>query len=119
MAFPWQADGGLIVCAGWVGPVHDCPLEKYSLNMHNQHSSVFRGLILWFILLNSVVSDHGCTSSIYFDNACDNVTLRLYNVTLTSQKPYQHNNKCDCSKTNGLNEVYVFFSIKIAIAIFY
>ena len=29
---------------------------------------------------NSVESDHGCTSSIYFDNAGDNVTL-------TSQKP--------------------------------
>ena len=25
------------------------------------------------------------------------------NVTLTSQKPRQHNNKCDCSKTNGYN----------------
>ena len=32
---------------------------------------------------NSVESDHGCTSRIYFDN----VTLTLYNVTLTSQKP--------------------------------
>ena len=36
---------------------------------------------------NSVESDHGCTSRIYFDNAGDNVTLTLYNVTLTSQKP--------------------------------
>ena len=34
---------------------------------------------------------------IYFDN----VILMLHNVTLTSQKPCQHNNKCDCSKTNG------------------
>ena len=47
---------------------------------------------------NSVESDHGCTSRIYFDNAGDNVMLTLYNVTLTSQK---HNNKCDCSKING------------------
>ena len=46
---------------------------------------------------NYVESDLGCTSRIYFDN----VTLTLYNVTLTSQKPCQHNNKCDCSKTNG------------------
>ena len=32
-------------------------------------------------------SDHGCTARIYFDNAGDNVTLALYSVTLTSQKP--------------------------------
>ena len=36
---------------------------------------------------NSVESDHGCRSRIYFDNAGDNVTLTLYNVTLTSHKP--------------------------------
>ena len=36
---------------------------------------------------NSVESDNGCTSRIYFDNADDNVMLTLYNVTLTSQKP--------------------------------
>ena len=35
----------------------------------------------------SMESDHGCTSRIYFDNAGDNVTMRLYNVTVTSQKP--------------------------------
>ena len=54
----------------------------------------------------SVESDHGSTSRICFDNAGDNVTLTLYNVMLTSQKPYKHNNKCDCSKTNGLHEVF-------------
>ena len=57
---------------------------------------------------NSAKSDHGCSSRIYLDNASDNVTLTLFNVTLTSQKPCLHNNKCDCSKTNGLNEVDVF-----------
>ena len=36
---------------------------------------------------------------IYFDN----VTLALHNVTLTSQKPYQYNNKFDSSKTLGYN----------------
>ena len=36
---------------------------------------------------NSMESDHGCTSRIYFDNVGDNVTLSLYNVTLTQQKP--------------------------------
>ena len=60
---------------------------------------------------NAVESDHGCTSRIHFDNAGDNMTLTLYNVTLTSRKPSLHNNKCDCNKTNGLNEVYAF-SIK-------
>ena len=59
---------------------------------------------------NSVETDHGCTSRIYFDNVGDNVTLTLYNVTLESQKPRQHNNKSDCIKS-GLNEIYVF-SIK-------
>ena len=62
---------------------------------------------------NSVESDHGCTSRIYFDNADDNLTLTLYNLTLTSRKPLKHNNKCDCSKTNGLNEVIGFFFNKV------
>ena len=35
---------------------------------------------------NFVESDHGCTSRIYFDNAGDNVTPTLYNVTFRSQK---------------------------------
>ena len=59
---------------------------------------------------NSVESDHGCTSRFYFDNADGNMKLTLYNVTLTSQKPCYHNNKCDCSKTNGLNEVNDFLN---------
>ena len=81
---------------------------------------------------NSVESDHGCTSRIHFDKEGDNltltlynvtltlynVTLTLYNVTLTSHKPCKRNNKCDCSKTNGLNEVCVFYQLDIAIAIF-
>ena len=50
-----------------------------------------------FASANSVESDLGCTSRFYFDN----VTLTLYNVTLTSQNPCQHNHKCDCSRTNG------------------
>ena len=55
---------------------------------------------------NSVESDHDVHRGSTF-----NVMLTLYNVTLTSQKPCLQNNKCDRSKTNGLNEVYVF-SIK-------
>ena len=46
---------------------------------------------------NSVESDLGFTSRIYLDN----VMLTLHNMTLMSQKPCQHNNKCDCSKTNS------------------
>ena len=84
-------------------------------------------IVLFFVLVlpqsdlprpiqrNSVESDNGCISRIYFDNAGDNVTLTLYNVTLTSQKPCLHNNKCDCSKTIGLNEDYVFFFNKISL----
>ena len=36
---------------------------------------------------NSLESDHGCTSRIYFDNSGDSMTLTLYNMTLTSRKP--------------------------------
>ena len=39
---------------------------------------------------------------IYFDNKSNYVTLTLYYVKLRSQKPCLHNNRCDCSKTNGL-----------------
>ena len=42
------------------------------------------------VLWNSLESDLECTLKTYFDN-----------MILTSQKPCQHNNKCDCSKTNG------------------
>ena len=49
------------------------------------------------IALNFAESDLGCTSMIKFDY----VTLTLHNARMTSQKPCQHNNKCDCSKTNG------------------
>ena len=64
---------------------------------------------------NSVESDLGCISRVFFHN----VTLASHNVTQTSQRPCQYNNKFDCSDTNGynipqdaINEVYVFFSIK-------
>ena len=39
---------------------------------------------------NSMESDLGCTFRIYFDN----VTLMLHNMTLMSQKTWQHNYKC-------------------------
>ena len=55
---------------------------------------------------NSVESDLGCTSRVYFDN-----------VALTSQKPCKYNNKFNCSETksynipqDAINEVYVFFN---------
>ena len=52
---------------------------------------MFRSIYEWElprpIPQNSVEPDHGCKSGIYFDNACDNVTLTLNNLTQTSQKP--------------------------------
>ena len=48
---------------------------------------------------NSISSDLECTSRVYFDD----VMLMSLNVTLTSQKPCQYNNKFDCSKTNSYN----------------
>ena len=60
---------------------------------------------------NSVESDLGCTPRVYFDY----VMLTSHYVMVTSQKPFQCNDKFDCSETNGynirhdaLNEVYVF-----------
>ena len=49
-------------------------------------------------MVNSVEYDLGCASMIYFDN----LMLTLHNVTHTSQKTCQHNNKCDCTITNGI-----------------
>ena len=41
----------------------------------------------------------------YIKDLLDNVTLTLHNMMLTSQKPCQHNNKCNCSKTSGFNKI--------------
>ena len=49
-------------------------------NTHGQKSIELPRLLSW----NSVESDHGCASRIYFDNAGDNMVLTLYNVTLAS-----------------------------------
>ena len=70
--------------------------ESYRCNLLNDCSSLVRHFVNLHRLImqlelprpiprNSVESDHGCTWRIYFDNAGDNVTLTLYNVTLTSQ----------------------------------
>ena len=48
---------------------------------------------------NSVDSDLGYTSSVYFDN----VTLTSHTVKLTAQKIFHYNNKFDCIETNGYN----------------
>ena len=60
---------------------------------------------------NSVKSDLGCTSRLYFDN----VTLTSHNVTLTSQKPCQYNNKLErlTIQQDSINEVKVGFFNKI------
>ena len=58
---------------------------------------------------NFVESDLGYTSRIYFHY----VTFTLHNVTLTAQKPCQHNNKCECSKNNGYKwSLCILFSKK-------
>ena len=59
--------------------------SRSSVNMHLPEPIV-KSELPRPIPRNSVESDHG-TSRIYFDNASDNVTLTLYIVTLTSQKP--------------------------------
>ena len=93
--------------------MHRLP-SAYDVRIH--HTTIGTALA-WPIPQYSVELDHGCTSRIYFDNADDNMKLTLYNVTLTPRKPCEHNNKCDCSKTNVLNEVYyvVFFFNKISL----
>ena len=59
---------------------------KLQMHFTNYFSNEWKSELPQPIPQNSVESDHGCTSRIYFDNAGDNVTLTLYNVTLTSQK---------------------------------
>ena len=79
--------------------------DLYVLDLYDFHLALILFLCLFVVLLyvpsqhlwrseqprpiprNSVESDHGCTLRIYFNNASNNVTLTLYNVKLTSQKP--------------------------------
>ena len=61
--------------------------------IHIQHGNTAIGTAS----ATSVESDLGWTWRIYFDN----VALMLHNVMLTSQKPCQHNKKCNCSKINS------------------
>ena len=58
-------------------------------------------------------------SDIPFDDAGDNVTLTLYNVTLTSQNHVNTITSVIAANQTVINEVYVFFLIKHATAIFY
>ena len=43
----------------------------------------------------------GTVSANSVESDFDNATLTPHNVTLTSQKPCQNNNKFHCSETNG------------------
>ena len=59
------------------------------------------------ILRNSLELDHECTSRIYFDNACDNRTLRLYNMTLTSLNHFNTITSVIAAKQTVIKEAYV------------
>ena len=68
------------------------PAPHLAQDTSNQYIQLFRQARMQLELprqipRNSTESNHGCTSRIYFDNAGDNVTMTLYNVTLTSHKP--------------------------------
>ena len=82
------------------------PLQFYSMNIHPQSVGPLPPLHFWTGMrtirtasANSVKSDLGCTSRVYFVN----VTLTSHNRTLMSQKPCQYNNRSNCSKANGYN----------------
>ena len=77
--------------------IHNICLPLYFLPIDTAIWALTRQNSIRTALVNSVESDLGCTSRIHFVH----VTLALYKVTLTAQKPWQHNNKCDCSKING------------------
>ena len=62
------------------------------------------------IARNSVESDHGCISRIYFDNAGDNVTLTLYTVTLMSQKPCNTIASVIAAEQTAEMKINVFFN---------
>ena len=67
---------------------------------------------------SSVELHHRCTSRIFFDNAGDNVTLTLNNVTLTPQNQASTITSVIAAKQTVINEVYVvvfFFFNKIGI----
>ena len=64
------------------------PFFRHSLVVFKMIALVhYQSELPWPILPNSVESDHGSTSRIYFDNTGDKVTLTLYNVALMSWKP--------------------------------
>ena len=62
--------------------------------MYLRHVARCRRGSIGTVSVNSVESDLGCTSRIYFDN----MMPMLHNVTLMAQEPCKHNNKCDYSK---------------------
>ena len=65
----------------------------------------------WPIQRNSVETDHGCMSKLFFDKVGDNVTLTLYNVTMTSQKPFNSITSVIEAKQTAKMKL-MFFSIK-------
>ena len=50
------------------------------------------------------------TSDVYRGSTLKTCTLTLHIMRLIPKKPCQHNNKCDCSKTNGCKRRLCFFN---------
>ena len=65
-----------------------CNIKSYCIN--SKFTATFQSELLRPIPLNQTSDVHRGST-----------LLKLHYVTLMSQKPCQHNNKCDCSKTNG------------------
>ena len=80
----------LFNCVKYFVPTPSLHILMYTISVQFARQSD----LPWSIPRNLVESDLRCTSRIYFDDVADNVTMTLHNVTLTSQKPCQHNNKC-------------------------
>ena len=75
--------------------VHFCFIQYAFHTMHSILCIPIRLELPRPIPWNQTSNVHQGTT-MYFDN----VMLTLHNVILTSQKPCQHNNKCNCSKVS-------------------
>ena len=68
-----------------------CQTVDVDISVKLQHETKSHVRDINAIELPRPVPRNSVEPDIFFDSADDNVTLTLYNVTLTSQKPGQHN----------------------------